>query len=123
MCHLIGSQTGGIVATDFVNSGTEWRSTVELTNNNVVGTSKATFKIRAYGCYENEKSIFCGRMHSNLGAGADKQRTNVESRTAFIGRNETFVEFNNLFNHIDEEVCRNFRHDDAARGTLQACCI
>ena len=62
-------------------------------------------------------------MHTHLGTCADQQGTDIERGPTLVGRNETLVEAHHLIDHLVELVSRQFGHEDAAAGTLQACGI
>ena len=59
-------------------------------------------------------------MNTDLCARTNEQRTDIESGTAFVWWDEAFVEFHHFLGHLHEELCRHFRHEDAAAGALQA---
>ena len=58
-------------------------------------------------------------MYTHLRTGADEQRTDIERRARFVGRNEAFVELHHAEHGFAEALSAELGHQDAATGGLQ----
>ena len=123
MCFLIGTQTGGVVSTYLVTTGSIRSRTVKLTDDNVRISRETSLKIRPDGSYEYHKHIFVGRMYTYLCTCTDKQRADIKRSAAFVWRNETLIGFHHLLHCCKKSLCRQFRHQYTVTCTLQTLCI
>ena len=116
----VGAEAGGVVAAHLVAARAERRGAVVLADDDVVVRRKAAAEVGAYGRYENHEEILVGGVNAYLGSGTDEQRADVERGAAFVRRNEILVEFHNLLHHLLEAFRREFGHQYAPAGRLQA---
>ena len=123
MRPFVGAQAGGIVTSHFETSGAVRCSAVIFARDHVVCCGKSAFEVRPHRRDEDDKQVFVGWADAHLRTCADKQRANIESGTAFVGRNETFIEFHDTAHHFHENFRRKFGHQDATAGALHAGCI
>ena len=121
--HLIGTQTGSIITAYLIDTGSQRSGTVILTDNDIGICSKTTFEIRTYRSHKYHKKIFVGRMNTYLRTCTNQQRADIQSSPAFIRGNETFIQTNNLTNHLLKTFGRQFRHQNSTASTLQTGCI
>ena len=120
---LIGTQTGCIVTTHFIDTCSMRSCTVEFANNNVRIGRKTSFEVRTYRSYKYDKHILVSRVHTYLSTCSDQQRTNIERSTGLIRRNETLVQFHNFQNSFLKTFGRQLSHQDPLTSGLQTCRI
>lgn len=120
MGFLAGTEAGCIVTAHLERTGTEWSRTVVLARDDVGSGGKSALEVRAYGRDEDQEQVLIGGFHAYLCAGTHQQRTDVERRAALVGRDEAFVQLHDLEHSLTETFGREFGHQDAAAGGLQA---
>ena len=76
---------------------------VELPHNPVVaaqnarfGGAETGFEVRTDGRCEDDEFVFGGGAHAQQVPDPDDERSDVKRCARFVGRNETFVEFDGL---------------------------
>ena len=123
MCFFICQQRSRIVASNFIDTCSEWRRTVVFPDDDVRISCESSFEIGSHRCDENQEEVFLRRMHTHLCACSYKQRPYIKCRTALIRRYESLVKSHHFLHHLDKELCRHLRHKNAAACTLQPGCI
>ena len=123
MSQIVGEERGSVVTAHLVLTSAERSRTVVVADNHVRISGEATLEVRAYGGYEDEEAVLLRGMNTNLSAGTDEQRTDVERGAALVGRNPLLVETYHLLHHLREQLGAYLGHHDAATGRLQTGCI
>ena len=123
MRFFVGTKTGGIVTTHFIDTSSVRSGAVIFANDNVRIGRETTLEVRTYRSHKYDKHIFICRMPPHLSTCSDQQRTNVKRSTCLVWRNETFVQFHHFQNSCLETFSRKFSHQDSLTSRLQTGCI
>ena len=123
MSNRVGLERSSIVAANLIDTCSERSRAVEIANDDVGVCRETALEVRTDRCDEDEEHILCSRVYAHLSACADKERTDVESGSALVGRNVLLVQTHHLLYHLLKQLCGYLRHEDAATSALQTCCV
>ena len=102
MSPLAGFQRRGIVTAHFPTACAARRHTVVLAHNAYIARLKPGFEVRADRRYKHDEFIFLAGLYSHLCRCAKLDWTDIKRRSGAIGWNESFVELDNFFHHLNE---------------------
>ena len=80
---------------------------------------ESTLEVGAHRRSKDDQRVLLGRAHTQLGAGADQQRTQVERRARAIGRHKVHIHLDNLAARLDEQLDGRHGHTEILGRALQ----
>ena len=110
----VGLEVGGVVAGDLDGSDSSGRGAVVVGDDEAVDGRQSALVVVSYGNDHAEELVLVGRLEADAGAGAEKERAEVESAVGGGRRDVRHVVF---YGHLEEK--RKGKREGRVRGRVR----
>ena len=115
---LVGEEGGGVVAADLDVAHSVGGGAVPIIEDHGADGLESALVVGADGHHHHHEGVLLGGGYADLGAGADKERTQVEGAAGSVGRNELLIGGDDLVEGLEEHLLGDGGHDAAHGGTV-----